>query len=110
MILHIKSALRPGADVRGPGNYLVITRQAESDAYFAPINNQYDAENLKGRTMSTNASTDVDGNKDGMADVTISPTGMHRPGHGASDSEGTACLDEIQHEAALRESILRVPR
>jgi hypothetical protein len=79
-------------------------------AYFAQINNQYDAENLKGRTMSTNASTDVNGNKDGMADVTISPTGMHRPRHGASDSEGTACLDEIQHEAALRESILRVPR
>lgn len=85
-------------------------RQTETLAYFAQINNQYDAENLKGRTMSTNASTDVNGNKDGMADVTISPTGMHRPGHGASDSEGTACLDEIQHEAALRESILRVPR
>jgi hypothetical protein len=60
--------------------------------------------------MSTNIIIDVNGNKDGMADAAISPTGMHRPGHGASDSEGTACLDEIQHEAALRESILRVPR
>ena len=83
---------------------------AESFAYFAQINNQYHAENLKGRTMSTNATIDVNGSKDGMADVAISPTGMHRPGHGASDSEGTACLDEIQHEAALRESTLRVPR
>jgi hypothetical protein len=60
--------------------------------------------------MSTIASTDVNGSKDGMADASISPTGMHRPGHGASDSEGTACLDEIQHEAALRDSTLRAPR
>jgi hypothetical protein len=60
--------------------------------------------------MSTNTTADISGNKDGMADVAISPTGMHRPGRGASDSEGTACLDEIQHDAALRESTLRLPR
>jgi hypothetical protein len=60
--------------------------------------------------MSTIASTDVNGSKDGMADASISPTGMHRPGHCVSDTEGTACLDEILRETALRESTLRSPR
>lgn len=38
------------------------------------------------------------------------PTGMHRPGHSALDTIETAALDEAQHEAALRNSALRVPR
>jgi hypothetical protein len=60
--------------------------------------------------MSMNSTTDANGNKDGAADMAISPTGMHRPGHCVSDTEGTACLDEILRETALRESTLRSPR
>jgi hypothetical protein len=60
--------------------------------------------------MSTNTTADANGNNGDTAGVTISPTGMHRPGHSASDTEETACLDEILHEAALRESTLRSPR
>lgn len=39
-----------------------------------------------------------------------SPNGMHRPQHGECDSEETACLDEVLHDAALRDSVLRTPR
>ncbi|WP_139350249.1 hypothetical protein [Rhodanobacter sp. C03] len=60
--------------------------------------------------MSTKATVDADLNKSGMAETTTSPTGMHRPPHCALDTEETACLDEVLHEAALRESMLRTPR
>jgi hypothetical protein len=43
-------------------------------------------------------------------DVSHSPTGMHRPLHGEFDSEETAYQDEVQHDTALRESVLRTPR
>ncbi|OOG64373.1 hypothetical protein B0E46_06825 [Rhodanobacter sp. B04] len=60
--------------------------------------------------MSTKATVDADINKIGIAEATISPTGMHRPPHCALDTEETACFDEVQHEIALRESTLRAPR
>lgn len=60
--------------------------------------------------MSTKITVDTDLNKGGAAEVTISPTRMHRPAPCALDTEETACLDEVQHEAALRESVLRTPR
>jgi hypothetical protein len=60
--------------------------------------------------MSRKATADADLNKNGTAEVTTSPTGMHHPPHCALDTEETACLDEVQHEAALCESMLRVPR
>ena len=43
-------------------------------------------------------------------EVSHSPTGMRRPGHSESDSEETAFADEIRHDAALRDSVLRTPR
>ena len=60
--------------------------------------------------MSTKATVDVDLNKNSVTEATNSPTGMHPPPHCALDTEETACLDEVQHEAALRESVLRSPR
>jgi hypothetical protein len=43
-------------------------------------------------------------------EVGHSPTGMHRPQHGECDSEETAFQDELLHDAALRDSVLRTPR
>jgi hypothetical protein len=43
-------------------------------------------------------------------EVTHSPTGMHRPEHSEFDTEETACQDEVLHDAALRDSVLRTPR
>jgi hypothetical protein len=60
--------------------------------------------------MNTNTPADANGTIESTSNATISPTGMHRPGHCESDTEGTACLDEILHDAALRDSSLRVPR
>jgi hypothetical protein len=60
--------------------------------------------------MSTKASADLDLNKNGTVEVATPRTGMHRPGQCALDTEETACLDEVLHEAALRESTLRSPR
>lgn len=34
----------------------------------------------------------------------------HPAGHGLLDNEEVAAQDELQHEAALRDSALRVPR
>ena len=44
------------------------------------------------------------------SEVSHSPVGMHRPEHGEFDSEETACQDEVLHDAALRDSVLRTPR
>ncbi|HEY1589555.1 MAG TPA: hypothetical protein VGG00_07455 [Rhodanobacter sp.] len=60
--------------------------------------------------MSTKATVDGDLNKSVTSEATTASTGMHRPPHCALDTEETACLDEVQHEAALRDSVLRVPR
>lgn len=46
-----------------------------------------------------------------LAEVTISPTHVHHPaGHGVADTLDIAGHDEVDHETALRESSLRVPR
>lgn len=60
--------------------------------------------------MNTSNPADTHASKDGLTDAAHSGTGMHRPGHSALDAEETACLDEVQLEAALRDSTLRVPR
>lgn len=54
------------------------------------------------------AETTID--KEGVADTAASPGSMHRPTHGALDTADIAAHDEMQHEAALRDSALRVPR
>ncbi|WP_458069946.1 hypothetical protein [Rhodanobacter sp. BL-MT-08] len=43
-------------------------------------------------------------------EVSHSPTGMHHPLHGELNSEETAYQDELQHDSALRDSVLRTPR
>jgi len=60
--------------------------------------------------MSTNVTDTADHNKNHAVDIGASPIAMHRPQHSVLDTEGTACLDEVLHEAALRESALRAPR
>ena len=44
------------------------------------------------------------------SEISHSPTGMQRPLHGEFDSEETAYQDEVQHDTALRDSVLRTPR
>ncbi|WP_199096203.1 hypothetical protein [Dyella sp. ASV21] len=43
-------------------------------------------------------------------DITVPPTAMRHPAHGVLDSVDMANHDEVDHEAALRDSALRVPR
>jgi hypothetical protein len=60
--------------------------------------------------MSANAATENESSKKNGSDGLASPLAMHAPGHCDLDTIETAALDEIQHEAALRESALRAPR
>lgn len=60
--------------------------------------------------MSIKPATETTIDKDGIAEVPVSPGGMHRPGHSALDTEDVAAHDEVMHDAALRDSALRVPR
>lgn len=43
-------------------------------------------------------------------EITISPTGMHHPAHGVLDNADIAGHDEVDHDAALRDSALRTPK
>jgi hypothetical protein len=47
---------------------------------------------------------------DGAGTAAVTPTGIRRPAPSTLDTIETAALDEFQHEAALRNSALRVPR
>jgi hypothetical protein len=44
------------------------------------------------------------------SDPTVSPAPPHPPAHSVLDTLEIAALDEILHEAALRNSSLRTPR
>jgi hypothetical protein len=45
------------------------------------------------------------------SEVTVPPTvSRHPPGHGLMDNLDIAGHDEVEHEAALRDSALRPPR
>jgi hypothetical protein len=45
------------------------------------------------------------------SDVTVPPAlSRHPPGHGLMDNLEIAAHDEVEHEAALRDSALRPPR
>jgi hypothetical protein len=59
--------------------------------------------------MSTKTG-ETDSGKDGTSDHHGIPAGMHRPAHGPLDMIETDALEEAQHDAALRNSTLRVPR
>ncbi|BDU21066.1 hypothetical protein [Dyella sp. GSA-30] len=54
----------------------------------------------------SNGNTDL--NKPGPTEA-VPPTTPHTS-HNVLDTIETAALDEVQHEAALRDSALRVPR
>lgn len=43
-------------------------------------------------------------------DAAVPPTAMRHPPHGVVDSLDIAGHDEVEHESALRDSTLRVPR
>ncbi|GFZ88209.1 hypothetical protein [Dyella caseinilytica] len=60
--------------------------------------------------MSTKPTAETTIDKEGVNETPASPGAMHRPGHSALDTEDVAAHDELQHEAALRDSSLRVPR
>jgi hypothetical protein len=60
--------------------------------------------------MSTKPAADATIDKEGVHETPASPGGMHRPGHSALDTEDVAARDEVAHDAALRDSSLRVPR
>lgn len=60
--------------------------------------------------MSATGTMNADFNNGATSEAANPTTGMHRPGHSELDTEETACLDEVLHEAALRESVLRIPR
>jgi len=58
----------------------------------------------------TKPSTDANISKDGSTDAGLPPGAMHGPHHSALDMEEIAAHDEVQHEDALRNASLRVPR
>jgi hypothetical protein len=60
--------------------------------------------------MTTKPNADISINKEGVNDTPASPGAMHRPNHSPLDGADVAAHDEVQHEAALRDSALRVPR
>jgi hypothetical protein len=59
--------------------------------------------------MSTKTG-DTDPGKSGGSDGHGIPAGMHQPAHGPLDTIETTAIDEALHDAALRDSSLRVPR
>jgi hypothetical protein len=60
--------------------------------------------------MTTKPNADTSINKEGGPDTLPPSGGMHGPHHSALDMEEIAAHDELQHEEALRNSSLRVPR
>ena len=60
--------------------------------------------------MTTKPNADTSINKEGDTDAGTPPGGMHGPHHSVPDMAEIAAHDEVQHEDALRNSSLRVPR
>lgn len=60
--------------------------------------------------MTIPSNADVSIEKEGVMDASIPPGAMHGPHHSAVDMADIAAQDEVQHESALRDSSLRVPR
>ena len=60
--------------------------------------------------MSNKSSAETGTHQEGNNGATQPPGGMHGPHHGALDMAEIAAHDEVQHEDALRNSSLRVPR
>jgi hypothetical protein len=96
------------------GNFcvpLIVQRISRPFRIFSPAAGVGKIKKISGDpAMSTCTSNEVSLSNDGRTEATQPGSGMHRPGHGVLDTEETACLDEVMHEAALRDSALRTPR
>lgn len=60
--------------------------------------------------MTTKPAADTTIDKAGVSDTAGSSSGMHGPHHCTPEMADVAAHDEVLHDAALRESSLRVPR
>jgi len=61
--------------------------------------------------MQQTSSTDPIVPDGDTAEITVPPTAMRHPaGRGLADNLDVAGHDEVEHEAALRDSALRAPR
>lgn len=60
--------------------------------------------------MTIPSNPDVSISKEGVMDAAIPPGAMHGPHHSVVDMTEIAAQDEVQHESALRDSSLRIPR
>jgi len=60
--------------------------------------------------MSIKPNADTSIKQDGAPAADVPAGAMHGPHHSALDMAEIAAHDEVQHEAALRDSSLRVPR
>ncbi|MFC3653134.1 hypothetical protein ACFONN_16360 [Dyella humi] len=60
--------------------------------------------------MTTKPAADTTIDKAGTSDTAGSSGSMHVPHHGSQEMADVAAHDEVLHDAALRESSLRVPR
>jgi hypothetical protein len=60
--------------------------------------------------MTITGKTSADDTAEAAEGAAETATRMHRPKHGPLDTIETSAEDEIQHEAALRDSALRAPR
>lgn len=60
--------------------------------------------------MSKPTAVDPEFDPSGIPGAVNPATGLHHPGHSALDMAETAELDEVLHDAALRDSVLRTPR
>ncbi|RDI99923.1 hypothetical protein DVT68_03600 [Dyella solisilvae] len=60
--------------------------------------------------MQPHSATDSSTPEGDTSEITVPPTAMRHPAHGVLDNADIAGHDEVDHEAALRDSMLRVPR
>jgi len=53
---------------------------------------------------------ETESSTENTSDAAVSPGSMHRPAHSPLDTTDIAATDDVLHDAALRNSTLRVPR
>jgi hypothetical protein len=58
----------------------------------------------------SNKPADTESSTESTPDAPVPPGSMHRPAHSSLDTIDIAATDDVLHEAALRNSSLRVPR
>jgi hypothetical protein len=58
----------------------------------------------------SNKPADTESSTESTPDAQVPPGSMHRPAHSPLDTIDIAATDDVLHDAALRNSSLRVPR